>query len=336
MNVLNSLFGSAQGAFLAQGGGSFWLPRQGTALAGEVDSIFNFILWLSLFFFVLIVGVMVIFIVRYRQRRPGETPAASPSHNTALELTWTLVPVALVVVIFAVGFRGYLRLTVPPVDAYEVLVTGQKWNWQFTYPNGYRDAQLHVPVDRPTRLVMTSEDVIHSFFVPDFRVKQDVVPGRYSKVWFKPEAPGEHVILCAEFCGTGHSDMISKVIVHPAGEFETWLESAGGFLDKLPPAEAGERLTQTLGCNACHSADGSRMVGPSYKGLFGSPRRLKDGSTVTADEDYIRRSILDPQGQVLEGFEPVMPTFQGRVQEKEIAVIIAYIKSLSDREAPQP
>ncbi len=160
------------------------------------------------------------------------------------------------------------------------------------------------------------------------------MPGRYTKVWFNAEAPGEHVILCAEFCGTGHSDMSSKVIVHPAGEFETWLEDVGGFLDKLPPAEAGERLTHSLGCNACHSADGSRMVGPTYKGLFGSPRRLKDGSTVTADEDYIRASMLDPQSQVLEGFDPVMPTFQGRVQEKEIAVIIAYIKSLSDREAP--
>lgn len=332
MNALYSLFASTAGAGQATGG-SFWLPRQGTALAGQVDGIFNFLLWLSLFFFTLIVGLLVVFVVRYRQRRHGEQASSTSSHNTALELTWTLVPVAIVIVIFVVGFRAYLKLSVPPADAYEVLVTGQKWNWQFTYPNGYRDPQLHVPVDKPIRLVMTSQDVIHSFYVPDFRVKQDVVPGRYSKVWFDPELPGEHYILCAEFCGTGHSDMVSKVVVHPAGEFETWLADAGGFLDKLPPAEAGERLTRNLGCNACHSVDGTRMVGPSYKGLFGSPRRLRDGSSVVADENYVRAAMLDPQGQVVEGFEPVMPTFQGRVSEKEIGLIIEYLKTLSDQGA---
>lgn len=333
MNALFSLYASTAGAGLSSGSGSFWLPRQGTALAGQVDGIFNFLLWLSLFFFTLIVGLMVIFVVRYRQRRHGELASSTVSHNNALELTWTLVPVLLVIVIFFVGFRAYLKLSVPPADAYEVLVTGQKWNWQFTYPNGYRDPQLHVPVDKPIRLVMTSQDVIHSFYVPDFRVKHDVVPGRYTKVWFDPDQPGEHYILCAEFCGTGHSDMVSKVIVHPAGEFETWLAEAGGALDKLPPAEAGERLTKSLGCNACHSVDGSRLVGPSYKGLFGSPRRLKGGASVIADENYLRASMLDPQGQVVEGFEPVMPTFQGRVSEKEIGMIIEYLKTLSDQGA---
>ncbi|MEZ4397087.1 MAG: cytochrome c oxidase subunit II [Candidatus Krumholzibacteriia bacterium] len=330
MRLLNTLFGHWDGAMLAQTAGSFWMPRQGTALAGEVDSIFDFILWLSLFFFTLIVGLMIVFIVRYRQRRRDELPETSPSHNTALELTWTLVPVALVVVIFTVGFRGYLRLTVTPTDSYEVLVTAQKWNWQFTYPNGYSDPELHVPAGKPVRLVMSSQDVIHSFFVPDFRVKRDVVPGRYSKVWFEADEPGEHAILCAEFCGTGHSDMLSKVIVQPQAEFDAWLDNAGGFLDKLPPAEAGERVTRSLGCNVCHSSDGRRLAGPTYKGLFGHEVKLRDGSTVIADEDYIRNSILDPQGQVVEGFDPVMPTFQGRINDKEITVIIAYIKSLSE------
>lgn len=328
--MLSTLFGEWGVGLLAQASGSFWMPRKASSLAGEVDSIFNFILWISVFFFVLIVGLMVVFILRYRQQDPDDMPEESPSHNNALELTWTLIPVVLVVVIFTFGFKGYLGLTVPPSDAYEVLVTAQKWNWQFTYPNGHTDHELHIPEGRSVRLVMQSEDVIHSFYVPAFRVKQDVVPGRYTKVWFEATETGEFPILCAEYCGTGHSDMITKVIVHPALEFDGWLASAGDFLDNLPPAEAGAMLFKSLGCTACHSSDGSPLVGPTMLGVYGTERALKGGGSVVFDEEYIRSSLLDPQGQISEGYDPVMPTFQGRVNDKEITVIIAFIKSLSE------
>lgn len=330
MRLLSTLLGDGGGALIAQANGSFWMPRRASSVAGQVDSVFNFILWISLFFFVLIVGLMVVFIVRYRQRSLDEVPEDSPHHSTALELTWTLIPVALVVVIFMVGFKSYLNLIVAPSNAYEVSVTARKWNWQFTYANGHTDPQLHVPVNRPVRLVMQSQDVIHSFFVPDFRVKQDVVPGRYAKVWFEATQEGVFPILCAEFCGTGHSDMQSLVIVHPAAEFDSWLLAAGDFLSKLPPAEGGAILYKNLGCNTCHSLDGSRLVGPTLRGLVGAQRTLKTGEVVTADENYIRNSLLDPQGQIVAGFEPVMPTFQGRVKEQEITALIAFIKSLSD------
>ncbi len=330
MKLLSTLFGEWGGGLLAQASGSFWMPRQASTVAGEVDSIFNFILWISFFFFTLIVGLMVVFILRYRQQSPDDLPEPGPNHNTALELTWTLIPVVLVVVIFTFGLKGYLQLSVPPTDSYEVLVTAQKWNWKFTYPNGYSDHELHIPKGRSVRLVMRSEDVIHSFFVPAFRVKQDIVPGRYTKVWFEATEEGEFPILCAEYCGTGHSDMLSRVIVHAASDFDGWLATAGDFLDTLPPAEAGARLFTSLGCTACHSTDGSPMVGPTMKGAYGSERAMKGGGSAIFDEEYVRSSLLDPQGQVVEGFEPVMPTFQGRVNDKEITVIIAFIKSLSE------
>ena len=324
------LFGNTGSTLLARAGGTFGMPEQASTVAAPVDAVFNVILWISLFFFVLILGVMVIFILRYRQRDHGEVPEDSPSHSNLLEFIWSIIPVALVVVIFVMGFKSFLGLYVMPSDAYEVSVRAQKWSWSFTYPNGYTDSELHVPVNRPIRLVMASDDVLHAFFVPEFRVKRDVVPGRYTKVWFEATRDGEFPIYCAEYCGTGHSDMLSRVIVHPAGEFEPWLASAGDVLGSLPPAEAGASLFTSLGCIACHRIDGTKLVGPSLKDVFGSERTLKGGGSVTADEDYIRRSLLEPTVEVSEGFEPVMPTFQGRVSDDEIGYIIEYIKTLSE------
>jgi cytochrome c oxidase subunit 2 len=193
------------------------------------------------FFFVLIVALMVAFVVRYR-RRPGREDAEdSAHHSTALELTWTLIPIAIVVFIFAWGFKVYLDLNTPPANSYEILVTGQKWKWLFTYPNGHVDENLHVPLDTPVRLVMTSEDVIHGFYIPAFRLKRDVVPGRYVKVWFRAIKPGEYQIYCTQYCGTGHSDMWAKVVVHEPGGFERWLDEASNFLKTMSPAEAGEK-----------------------------------------------------------------------------------------------
>jgi cytochrome c oxidase subunit 2 len=322
-------FASGMIARLPQGPeGSFWMPPSVSTVAGNVDWLFSFILAISVFFFLLIVVVMTLFVIRYRHRE-GVAPEPSPSHNTAIEVTWTVIPLILVIVIFLFGFRGFLDMATPPANAYEILVNAQKWNWSFTYPNGYVDANLHVPVNRPVRLVMTSADVIHSLYVPAFRVKRDVVPGRYAKAWFEATEPGQYELFCAEYCGTSHSDMIAKVVVHPPGEFESWLDNASNFLETMTPVEAGEKLFQVRGCHQCHSIDGSRKTGPSLLGVFGHTQALADGSSVTADENYIRESILEPTAKVVAGFEPVMPTYQGRLKDAEISAIIAYLKSLS-------
>jgi cytochrome c oxidase subunit 2 len=306
--------------------GSFWMPPQVSTVAHNVDWLFNFILAISVFFFVLIVVVMVVFVLKYR-RREGEGVQASPSHNLPLELTWTGIPVAIVIVIFFFGFKGYLDMATPPANAYQILVEGQKWKWSFTYPNGYVDENLHVPVDRPIELVMSSADVIHSLYVPVFRIKRDVVPGRYAKVWFEATEPGEYDLFCAEYCGTSHSDMLAHVVVHPPGEFEAWLEQASNFLETMSPVDAGRKLFQTRGCMQCHSLDGSAKTGPTLLNIFGHSVKLSDGTTVTADENYIRKSILEPAAQVVAGFEPVMPTFQGRLKDAEIMAIIEYLKA---------
>ncbi|MFH1279604.1 MAG: cytochrome c oxidase subunit II [Candidatus Eisenbacteria bacterium] len=309
--------------------GSFWMPEQASTVAGGVDRLFDFILYISLFFFLLIVGLMVLFVIRYR-RRKGVDAEKSATHHTALEVTWTVIPLILVGVIFYLGFVGYMNLATPPGNSYEVNVTAQKWSWMFTYPNGYVDQNLHAPVDVPVRLVMTSEDVIHSFFVPAFRVKKDVVPGRYSNVWFEATEPGEYDLFCAEYCGTSHSDMIAKVIVHPPGEFEIWLEQASDFLDRMSPAEAGAKLYAARGCKQCHTADGSSNIGPSFKGLYGRKGVFDDGTAYTAEENYLRQSILEPMAYIVAGYEAVMPTYQGRLKDREITAIIEYMKTLSE------
>ncbi|MBP7147814.1 MAG: cytochrome c oxidase subunit II [Acidobacteria bacterium] len=305
----------------------FWMPVRASSEAGEVDWLFWFIFYTSGFFFVLIIGLMLLFILRYRRRRVDEA-GTGPHHNTALEVVWTAVPVMLVSAMFYFGMRSFVGQVVTPGNAYEIQVTGQKWKWSFTYPNGYVDENLHVPADVPVRLVMTSSDVIHSLFVPAFRLKRDVVPGRYTKMWFRAIEPGEYDIYCAEYCGTSHSDMLSKCVVHPPGGFEKWLEEAANFVTRMPPVEAGERLYKVRGCSQCHSVGGQPGIGPTFKGLFGHTQVLAGGGNVTVDENYIRQSILEPQAQVAAGFDPVMPTYQGRLKDPEIAALIEYIKSL--------
>ncbi len=296
---------------------------------GRTDFLFHFIYYVALFFFSLIMALMIYFVFRYRRKSPQEL-GTGPTHSTLLEVIWTGVPIVLVIAMFVIGFFEYMRTTGPVAspNSYEIQVLGQKWKWQFTYPNGYVDQNLHVPVDTPVQLTMTSEDVIHSLFIPAFRMKQDVVPGRYTKMYFRGTAPGEYVIFCAEYCGTSHSDMLARVVVHAPGEYEKWLEEASNFIDKLPATEAGARLYLSRGCASCHTADGSAGTGPTFKALFGHDQKLSDGSTVKVDENYIRESIIEPQVKVAAGFEPVMPTYKGRIKDKEITVLIEYIKSL--------
>ncbi len=329
LNRIMECFLSSITPLLQEGDRGFWLPPRRSTYAAEIDWMFHFILYLSAFFFALIIGLMVYFCIRYRERE-GAGPEPSPSHNLKLELVWTLIPLILVIGIFFEGFRGFMRMSVPPQNAYRINVTGQKWKWLFSYPNGYVDEALHVPVDRPVRLTMTSEDVIHSLYIPAFRLKKDVVPGRYHTVWFNATHPGEYDLYCAEFCGKDHSDMITKVVAHPPGEFEKWLEEASDFLARMPPREAGEKLYKARGCAQCHSVDGKANTGPTFKGLMGHDVPLVGGEAVVADENYIRESILEPNAKVVAGFQPVMPTYKGKIKDAEITAIIEYLKTLSE------
>ncbi len=326
---LIATFDSLGTALWAQTSESFWLPPPDSTTAGaeSVDRLFYAILWVSVFFFALIVGLMVVFVVVYR-RRPGVEPGVSPSHNRALEVTWSVIPAVIVVLIFYWGFVGYMDMRLPPREAFEIDVVARQWQWQFTYANGYSDPVLHVPVDQPVRLIMRSEDVIHSLSIPDFRVKMDLVPGRYTKTWFRAREPGEHDLYCTEYCGTGHSDMTTQVIVHKPGEFDEWLKKAEAGVAGMSPAERGRRLYVTHGCAGCHSTDGSAKTGPTFKGIWGDTRRFSNAPPAKVDENYVRESIVDPSAKVREGYEDKMNSYQGQFTDEEIGYLIRFIQSL--------
>lgn len=311
----------------------FFLPPAGSTLAEQTDSLFWFVHISS---FILTIGILIAiayFVYKYRRRSEDEvTPLIT--HNNKLEVTWSVIPLILVFIVFGWGYEVFLNQETVPDDAYEVNVTAQMWTWQFSYANGARTTgELHVPAGQPVKLVMSSRDVIHSFFVPDFRLKKDVVPGRYTQMWFNAPEPGESIVFCTEYCGTDHSNMTASVIVHEQEDFENWLaENAGGGTrpDDMAPEEWGKQLTQEWACTACHSTDGSSGVGPSWQGLYESERPLADGSTVEADENYLRESILEPNAKVAEGFSSgQMNSYQGQLSNDEIDAIIEYIKTLN-------
>jgi len=312
-------------------GPGFWLPRQSSTTAPAVDYVFHAVTNISIFFFLLITAALLYFVWKYRAR-PGHEAQPSPSHNTPLEVTWTVIPVAIVLWIFWEGFTVFVDISTPPASSYEVQLTAQKWNWLFTYPTGYTDTDLHVPPGEPIRVVGTAVDVIHSFFVPEFRVKRDMVPGRYEEAWFRADTPGSYQIFCAEYCGKDHSAMKAMVVVHPSLEdYQKWLADASDFIAKLPPerlAEGGEKLYNQRGCKQCHSIDGSAGTGPTFKGLWGHDQPLEGGGVAHVDENYVRQSIVDPHSQIVAGFQPVMPSFQGRLKDREITALIEYIKTL--------
>ena len=269
---------------------------------------------------------MVYFVIIYR-RRPGHAAQPTAKSNSALEITWTVIPLIIVAYIFYAGFDAYMQMHESPQNSYEILVKARKWDWFFTYPNGHIDSDLHVPVDQPVKLIMSSEDVIHSLSIPAFRVKMDCVPGRYTYAWFQGSRVGSYMLLCTEYCGDSHYDMQANVVVHKPGEFDAWLTEAANFYKNLPPAEAGKILF-TRRCNQCHSDDGTAKTGPTFKGIFGQTHKLTDGRSVEVDMDYIRESIMDPQAKIREGYQPVMPTFKGILNDDQITYLIEYIKSL--------
>jgi cytochrome c oxidase subunit 2 len=309
-----------------------WIPEVASNLASKVDGVLWVITLLSLVFFVLITVLLVFFAIKYRRRSENdETPYITGSEP--LEIIWTVIPSVLLILIFIYGFVVFKDMKSPPKDAVEITVTGKQWLWTFDYYNGKKTLnELYVQQNRPVRLVMKADDVLHSFFVPAFRMKQDLLPGRYTQLWFTPTKIGTFDLFCAEYCGTGHSAMLGKVIVMSPEAYSIWEKGGeaeeGGAVASLPPAERGEKIYKEKGCNACHSVDGTVLVGPSFKGLVGHDVELEGGSTVTADENYIRQSILEPQSQVVKGFQPVMPSFKGILSDDDITAVIAYIKTL--------
>jgi cytochrome c oxidase subunit 2 len=307
-------------------------PEEASTFAPNVDHLLFFLLAVSIFFTVLIFGAIFYFSIRYRRRSDQELPRVFHG-GMALEVIWSVIPFGLTMVMFTWGASIFFHESRPPSNAMQIYVVGKQWMWKLQHMEGQREInELHIPVNRPIRLTMTSEDVIHSFFVPAFRTKQDVVPGRYSTTWFTPTKPGKYHLFCAEYCGTNHSRMIGWVYVMEPQDYQAWL-SGGRPMGSL--AEDGEKLFQSLACGNCHHPDGSGRC-PTLVGLYGRSVKLSTGQNVLADEAYIRESILQPNAKIVAGFQPVMPTFQGLVTEEGVLQLIEYVKSLSQTPAATP
>ena len=337
------------------------VPVAATDVAQSWDTLYWFLVYLSAFFFFGIVIAMVWFAIKF-----GKNNHKKPKYihgNTMIEVIWTVIPSILLFVIFGWGWSVYKDMTTAPSDSMEVRVIAKQWLWQFVYKNGTSSiGDLYVPVNRPVKVILSSEDVLHAFFVPNFRVKTDVVPGMYTYVWFEAKIPGIHQIFCTEYCGTSHSGMLGRVIVLTDEQWKQWVSgkkidvdqlaadptypgfranrlgegldnaNAGEAPHQLSLAEKGKALVSAKGCVACHTADGAKLVGPSYKGIYGSDVNVTtaDGKseTVKVDDNYIRESIESPQAKIVEGYPSTMPVYKGLVNEEELAAIIEYIKSL--------
>jgi cytochrome c oxidase subunit II len=318
-----------------------FLPEQASTFATEVDHLHYFVITVTM----LVSGVVGLlafaFFFKYRQRRPFQsTPMVIPSIR--FEIVVIGVPLFFFLLWFVQGYKDYIWYTSPPHNAMDVYVMGKKWMWKFAYPDGPNAiGTIHVPANRPVRLLMTSRDVIHSFYVPDFRIKQDVLPGRYTETWFEATKPGRYQILCAEYCGTWHSQMWGEVVVMPGPEFDAWMaqqreglanrvdsggDDGGNFRGSL--VEYGKRIAMAQGCVKCHSLDGEPHIGPTWLDLYRRRETLDNGQVVIADEAYLTDSMIDPRGKIVRGYKPVMPTYKGKLAAPEAAALVEFIKSL--------
>lgn len=312
----------------------YWFPYPATPWAKDIDFMYLAIYWICVVFFLGIVGAMVWFCVRYR-RRPGVGPQPSPSHNTVLELTWSILPSLLLAWMFWEGARGYFSSQTIPEGAEEIYVTAQQYNWKFTYPDGDTSDELHLVEGRPVRLIMESTDVLHSLYVAAFRQKKDIVPGRYTDCYFLPNRLGVYRLACAEYCGDEHSRMRSLCQVHASDEARkastVWIES------EYTPAENGKRLFN-MNCSGCHDVAGAVKTGPPLNLVFShaGKRPLHGGGSVAVDENYLRESVLFPEAKVAEGFGPItqMQSFQGKLNDQQLLYLIAYIKEINGVSAP--
>ena len=306
-------------------------PEQASTIAAEVDHLLYFLVAVSLVFTVLIFGAIFYFAVRYRRRSEQELPVAVHT-GWMLEIVWSVIPFGLTMIMFGWGASIFFRESRAPDNAMQIYVVGKQWMWKLQHMEGQREInELHIPTGRPVKLIMTSEDVIHSFYVPDFRTKQDVVPGRYTMTWFEATKPGKYHLFCAEYCGTNHSGMIGWIYAMTPQDYQRWL--AGSPSGSL--VQDGAKLFEDLACNNCHKPDGSGR-GPSLVRIYGATVLLVGGSTVKADEAYIRESILNPAAKVVDGYMPDMPTFQGLITEENVVQLIEYVKSLTPLSAQGP
>jgi cytochrome c oxidase subunit II len=305
------------------------LPEQASTLAPQVDNLYFFLIAVTAFFALLVVILVVIFAIKYRDDT-GQKVGAPITGSVPLEIGWSLIPFIISMAIFVYATVVYFNIVRPPAETLEVYSTGKRWMWRFQHIDGQSEINtLHVPKGRPVKITFTSEDVLHSLYMPAFRVKADAIPGRYSAIWFTATKAGEYHLFCAEYCGTQHSGMIGTVTVMEPAEYQAWLSSGGG----QTMTARGEQLYQQLACVSCHLPDGSGR-GPSLNGLFGSQVQLAGGEAVIADDTYLRESILTPHSKLVNGYQPVMPTYQGQVNEEGVMSLIEYIKSL--RQAGQP
>lgn len=354
-------FVGAFGGVLGDYPDTLWFPEPASTFADNVDWTFSMILWVSLLFFVGIVTCLIWFSIRFRKNK-GEKAESQKSHNTPLELAWSILPSFLLVWMFVQGSLSYLDMRTSPDGAYEVNVKAYKWGWLIDYGRGTQHPELHLLANEPTKLTMRSDDVIHSLFVPAFRAKKDIIPGRYNVMWFEATKASEKVsdeelakaveetgedswdydkhqftpdgykfydLYCSEYCGTNHSEMQTVVVVHETREaLDAWIKEKSERGDVSPEAW-GKRLYEQRGCMGCHSIDGSKRTGPSFENAYGSNRPLTSGEEVLADENYIRESILNPQAKIAAGYPPVMPSFRGQLSDDDIDSIVAYLKTLS-------
>jgi cytochrome c oxidase subunit 2 len=299
-------------------------PEAASTFAHNVDALYLFLVAITAFFSLLIGTLVVVFAIRYHRRSPDEV-ATDVHESSVLEIVWTIIPLGIALVVFFWGASVYFRITRPPADATEIYVTAKQWMWKIEHADGHREMnELHVPVGQPIRLTLASEDVIHSFYVPAFRFKRDVVPGRFSTAWFEASKPGKYHLFCAEYCGTRHSNMIGWVYAMKP-DYQAWL--AGGVAGESLAAAGAKKFVEHA-CNTCH-ADQPGSRGPSLNGIYGKPVRLQGGQVVMVDDNYLRESITNSQAKLVEGYPPIMPTFQGLISEEGLLQLVAYIKSLS-------
>ncbi len=301
-------------------------PEQASTFAWQVDYLYFYLLAISAFFTVGLVAGIIFFFVKFREKEKYMN-GAEIHGSIALETTWSIIPFIISMTIFLGGAIVYHNQYTPPEDAMEIYVVGKQWMWKIQHGTGQREInELHVPVGRNVKLTMTTEDVLHDFYIPAFRTKADVIPGRYTSIWFNATKPGKYHLYCAEYCGLNHSGMGGWVYVMEQRDFDNWL--SGNVSGQTPVAAGQDLFENKLGCASCH-AGGKDQRGAVLEGLFGSQVKLTNGQTVTADEEYIRNSILNPSGQIVEGYQPIMPTFKGQVTEEQLVQLVAYVKSLS-------
>ncbi|MGE3974142.1 MAG: cytochrome c oxidase subunit II [Bdellovibrionales bacterium] len=302
------------------------MPPQISTFAADFDNLYAFLIWSSLISAVLMIGGMLYFVFKYSRKTPNDKTAYI-SHNAILEFLWSFIPLVLFMAVFVWGWIVYYKQRNPPPDSMEIHVTARQWLWEFEYKNGKKTTnEIYAPVGVPVKLVMTSADVIHSFYVPSFRQKQDVVPGMYTQTWFQAEQKGVYQVFCTEFCGTNHSSMLAKVHVVDKSDFDVWMGADPNAGKSL--AERGADLYKVKGCNACHTVDGAKSIGPTFKGLWARSEELADGSKITVDENYVRESILTPQAKLVKGYPPTMPSFQGVLNDEEIKAMIEFMKTV--------